>query len=152
MSDMDELQQEEAERHARKRLNQKFLAFAKLIEQSSQNNRTPVEVDIPEESLQFYGCPQKTIVRIRPTKNCLVALSETPFFVLDTSEIEIVCFERVYFGIKNFDLAVIFKDFQTFKRIDSIPIEYFEEIKSYLDSIDVIYAETNQPFKWNTVL
>jgi nucleosome binding factor SPN SPT16 subunit len=35
MSDMDELQQEEAERHARKRLNQKFLAFAKLIEQSS---------------------------------------------------------------------------------------------------------------------
>ena len=109
-------------------------------------------MDIPEEDLQFYGCPCKTLVRIRPTKSCLVALSETPFFVLDTSEIELVCFERVYFGIKNFDVAVIFKDFQTFKRIDSIPIEYYEELKSYWDSIDVIYAETNQPFKWNSVL
>jgi nucleosome binding factor SPN SPT16 subunit len=106
-------------------------------------------VDIPEESLQFYGCPTKTIVRIRPTKQCLVALSEFPFFVLDTNDIEIVCFERVYFGIKNFDLAIIFKDFHTFKRIDSIPIEYFEELKSYFDSIDVIFAETNAPFKWN---
>ena len=91
-------------------------------------------------------------MRIRPTKHCLVALSEFPFFVLDTNDIEIVCFERVYFGIKNFDLAIIFKDFQTFKRIDSIPIEYFEELKSYFDSIDVIYAETNAPFKWNSVL
>ncbi len=91
-------------------------------------------------------------MRIRPTKHCLVALSEFPFFVLDTNDIEIVCFERVYFGIKNFDLAIIFKDFHTFKRIDSIPIEYFEELKSYFDSIDVIYAETNAPFKWNQVL
>jgi len=49
-------------------------------------------------------------------------------------------------------LAIIFKDFHTFKRIDSIPIEYFEELKSYFDSIDVIYAETNAPFKWNQVL
>ena len=72
--------------------------------------------------------------------------------MLDVDEIEIVCFERVYFGIKNFDLAIIMRDFTTFKRIDSIPIEYFEELKAFFDSIDKIYAETNAPFKWQRVL
>jgi len=32
---MDELEQEEAERQARKRLNSKFLNYAKLVEQAS---------------------------------------------------------------------------------------------------------------------
>ena len=122
------------------------------MEQASQNNKTPIEVDIPEESLQFFGCPLKTVVRIRPTKECLVALSEFPFFVLDVNDIEIVCFERVFFGIKNFDCVIVFKDFTTFKRIDSIPIEYLEELKSYFDSIDVIYAESAMPLKWKEVL
>jgi nucleosome binding factor SPN SPT16 subunit len=81
-----------------------------------------------------------------------VALSEFPFFVLDVNEIEIVCFERVFFGIKNFDCVIIFKDFTTFKRIDSIPIEYLEELKSYFDSIDVMYSESAMPLKWKDVL
>lgn len=151
-NDMDELEEEEMLRAARKRLNTKFLNYAKLIEQASTQNKTPIEVDIPEEDLQFYGCPVKSVVRIRPTKQCLVALSEFPFFVLDVNEIEIVCFERVFFGIKNFDCIIVFKDFTTFKRIDSIPIEYLEELKSYFDSIDCLYAESAMPLKWKDVL
>lgn len=58
------------------------------------------------------------------------------------NDIEIVCFERVLFGIKNFDCVIIFKDFLTIKRIDSVPIEYLEELKSYFDSIDCIYCES----------
>ena len=151
-NDMDELEQEEAERQARSRLNTKFLNYAKLLEQASANNKTPIEIDIPEEDLQFYGCPMKTVVRIRPTKECLVALSEFPFFVLDINDIEIVCFERVFFGIKNFDCVIVYKDFTTFKRIDSVPIEHLEELKSYFDSIDCMYAESAMPLKWKEVL
>jgi nucleosome binding factor SPN SPT16 subunit len=94
----------------------------------------------------------KTVVRIRPTKECLVALSEFPFFVLDINDIEIVCFERVFFGIKNFDCVIVYKDFVTFKRIDSVPIEHLEELKSYFDSIDCLYAESTMPLKWKEVL
>lgn len=126
--------------------------YAKLVEQASQNNKTSIEVDIPEEDLEFYGCPHKSVVRIRPTKECLVALSEFPFFVLDVNDIEIVCFERVFFGIKNFDCVIVFKDFTTSRRIDSIPIEYLEELKSYFDSIDVMFAESAMPLKWKEVL
>jgi nucleosome binding factor SPN SPT16 subunit len=82
----------------------------------------------------------------------LVAISEFPFFVMDVNDIECVVFERVLFGIKNFDMAIIFKDFTTHKRINSIPIEHIEEIKSYLDEICIIYAESEAPFQWNTLL
>lgn len=151
-NDMDELEQEEHERQARQRLNTKFLNFSRMIEEASSKNKTPIEVDIPEEDIQFHGCPVRQVVRIRPTKNCIVALSEFPFFVLDISSIEIVCFERVFFGIKNFDCVIVFKDFTTTKRIDSIPIEHLEELKNYFDMIDIIYAECPQPLKWKDVL
>ena len=104
------------------------------------------------DDLSFFGCPQKQVVKIRPTKDCLVAISEFPFFVMDVNEIEAVVFERVLFGIKNFDLAIIFKDFTTMKRINSVPMEHIEELKSYFDEIDVIYAESEAPFNWGTLL
>lgn len=68
----------------------------------------------------------KLMVKMKATQNCLVAFEEFPFFVVDMSDVEITYFERVQFGIKNFDVAIIFKDFATFKRINSVPIEYLE--------------------------
>ncbi len=87
-------------------------------------------------------------MKIRPTKNCLIAISEFPFFVIDLAEIEMVYFERVAFGIKNFDMAIIFKDFHTFKRINSIPREKLDEIKIYLNEIGIIYQEGVRPMNW----
>jgi len=56
------------------------------------------------------------------------------------------------FGIKSIDVAIIFKDFVTFKRINSIPIEYVETIKSYLDEIGIIYSESNVSMNWTNLL
>ena len=134
------------------KLNNRFANFVKTIESISNRGRYRLEFDIPFEGLDFFGCPHKSVVKVRPTKNCLIAISEFPFFVVDIAEIEIVHFERVQFGIKNFDMAIIFKDFQTFKRINSIPIEYLEEIKSYLDEIGIIYSESVVPMNWTNVL
>ena len=152
MNEMDELEQEEAERQQRARLNKRFLAFAKLLEEASEWSKNKIEVDIPEDALSFTGCPQKQVVKIRPTKECLVALSEFPFFVLDVNEIEIFHFERMFYGMKNFDLAVIKKDFTTCLRINSIPMEYAEEIKSYINDIGVIFIESMAPLKWDLIL
>ncbi len=71
---------------------------------------------------------------------------------MDIDDIEAVTFERVHYGIKNFDMAIIFKDFTTFKRINSIPIENIETIKDYLDEIGVIYSESITPINWTNVL
>ena len=110
-TDMDELEQEERERIQKKRLNSKFLAYSKYIERAAEENKTPLEIDIPMDKLAFMGCATKSVVKIRPTKNCLVAISEFPFFVLDFDEIQTVHFERIIYGIKNFDMAILFKDF-----------------------------------------
>ena len=152
MNEMDELEQEEAERAQRNRLNKRYLSFAKMVEEASVRNRTKLEVDIPEDDLAFTGCPLKQVVKIRPTKECLVALSEFPFFVLDVNDIEVVHFERMFYGMKNFDLAIIKKDFVTCTRINSIPTEYTEELKSYFNTIGVIYLESQQPLKWDLIL
>lgn len=92
------------------------------------------------------------MVKVRPTKYCLIAISEFPFFVIDIDDIEAVCFERVQFGIKNFDMAIIFKDFVTMKRINSIPIEHIENIKEYLNDIGIIYSESVVNMNWSNVL
>lgn len=91
-------------------------------------------------------------MKIRPTKNCLIAITEFPFFVVELKDIEAVHFERVAFGIKNFDMAIIYKDFQTTKHINSIPRESIDEIKQYLNEIGVIYSEGVVPMNWNAVL
>ena len=156
LTDMDELEQEERERQQRIKLNNRFANFVKLIEQQSerqtQRGAQSIEFDIPIEDLDFYGCPHKSVVKVRPTKYCLIAISEFPFFVIDIDDIEVVCFERVQFGIKNFDMAIIFKDFTTMKRINSIPIEHIENIKEYLNDIGIIYAESVVNMNWTNVL
>lgn len=72
--------------------------------------------------------------------------------MIDIDDIEFVCFERVQFGIKNFDMAIIFKDFTTMKRINSIPIEHIENIKEYLNDIGILYAESVANMNWTNVL
>ena len=120
---MDELEQEERERQMKKKLNAKFHQFVQLIEAQAEKGRHKIEFDIPFDGLEFFGCPMKSVVKVKPTKNCLIAISEFPCFVVDISEIEIAYFERVIFGINYFDIALVFKDFINFKRIDSVPIE-----------------------------
>lgn len=72
--------------------------------------------------------------------------------MIDVRDIEAVHFERVAFGIKNFDMAIIFKDFYRFERINSIPRESIEELKTYLDRVGIIFSEGLVPMNWNTVL
>ena len=108
---------------------------------------------MPVEDLFFTGCPAKSSVKIRPTHGkCLIAVSEFPSFVIDVNDIEVVHFERVTFGIKNFDMAIIYKDFTTFRRINSIPRENIEELKEYLDSVGIIFSESISAFNWQAVL
>jgi len=51
-----------------------------------------------------------------------MSIIEKPFFVVMLTEIEFVSVERIDNKIKNFDLAIIFKDYsRNVITIDSIP-------------------------------
>jgi len=87
-----------------------------------------------------------------PTLDCLVNLTEAPFFVRAINNIELIYFERVHFSIKNFDMAIIYKDFTTVERISSIPAEQLDTLKQWADQSNLIFHEGTAPLNWPVIL
>jgi nucleosome binding factor SPN SPT16 subunit len=93
-----------------------------------------VEVDIPFRELAFEGVPFRTNVRLQPTTECLVYLSDPPFLVVTLADIEIASLERVQFSLKQFDMVLIFKDFtKSPLHINSIPSSQLDDVKNWLE-------------------
>jgi len=152
MNEQEELEQEQRERELRVKLNAKFKRYVDNIASLAAQNKYSLEFDMPYNELAFHGTPNKGIVKLMPTVNCLVNLTEYPFFVITLEDIEIVHFERVQFSIRNFDMVFVFKDFHTTKRISSIPRESLDNIKDWLDQVDILFSEGVMSLNWNTVL
>lgn len=130
-NDMDEIEQEEREKAQRKKLNLEFEQFVKTIEQMTKEKIT---FDIPYRDLGFHGTPYRSNVFLQPTLHCLVNLTEKPFFIMNLADVEIANFERIQYGLKNFDLNFVFKDYdKPVIRISAIPIDSLEPIKYWLE-------------------
>jgi nucleosome binding factor SPN SPT16 subunit len=90
---------------------------------------------------------------VLPTVNCLVDLIETPFLVVTLKEIEVVNLERVGFALKNFDMAIVFKDFtREVHRIDAIDSRNLDTIKEWLNSVNIKYYESKMNLNWKPIL
>ncbi|XP_010424621.1 PREDICTED: FACT complex subunit SPT16-like [Camelina sativa] len=154
--DPDEIDEEERERDRKNKINMDFNHFANRVNdmwQLPQFASLDLEFDQPLRELGFHGVPHKTSVFIIPTSSCLVELIEYPFLVVSLSEIEIVNLERVGFGQKNFDMAIIFKDFKKdVLRVDSVPTSSLEGIKEWLDTTDIKYYESKLNLNWRQIL
>ena len=111
MYDPDEMDDENRERMLRKKLNQAFKDFCKKVDAVAKRNNFSIEFDIPYRDLGFMGNPHKEMVFVQPTLNCLVNLTETPFFVVDLADVDHVHFERITYMSKAFDVVLINKDF-----------------------------------------
>ena len=130
MYDPDEMDDEQRERQLKKRLNEAFKDFARKVEGVARKNGYSLEFDIPYRDLGFMGNPNKEMVTITPTLNCLCNLTETPFFVVDLSCVDHVHFERITFMSKAFDMVMINKDFTKQPwRVDMIPNEDKDSIQ-----------------------
>ncbi|GAB2214564.1 hypothetical protein Droror1_Dr00018916 [Drosera rotundifolia] len=154
--DPDEIEEEQRERDRKNKINMEFHAFAHRVNDiwdQSQFKGLELEFDQPLRELGFHGVPYKATAFIVPTSSCLVELTETPFLVITLAEIEIVNLERVGFGQKNFDMAIIFKDFKRdVFRIDSIPTTSLESIKEWLNTTDIKYYESRLNLNWRPIL
>ncbi|KAF6998357.1 hypothetical protein CFC21_014479 [Triticum aestivum] len=112
-----------------------------------------LEFHIPLRELGFHGVPYKASAFIIPTSTCLVELIETPFLVVTLGEIEIVNLERVGFGTKKFDMAIVFNDFKKdVLRIDSIQTTSLDAIKEWVDTTDLKYYESRLYLNWRPIL
>ncbi|XP_022872909.1 LOW QUALITY PROTEIN: FACT complex subunit SPT16-like [Olea europaea var. sylvestris] len=154
--DPDEIEEEQRERDRKNKINVDFQNFVNRVNDlwgQAQFKGLDLEFDQPLRELGFHGVPYKASAFIVPTSSCLVELIETPFLVITLSEIEIVNLERVGLGQKNFDMAIVFKDFKRdVMRIDSIPSSSLDGIKEWLDTTDIKYYESRLNLNWRPIL
>ncbi|KAI0721606.1 FACT complex subunit SPT16 [Cerioporus squamosus] len=152
--DEDELELEQQERKRRQMLNKEFKLFSeKIAEAATASTGETLEPDIPFRELSFEGVPFRTNVRLQPTTECLVHLSDPPFLVVTLADIEIASLERVQFGLKQFDMVLIFKDFtKTPLHINSIPSAQLDDVKNWLDSVDIPLSEGPVNLNWGPIM
>ncbi|KAF2654143.1 SPT16-domain-containing protein [Lophiostoma macrostomum CBS 122681] len=149
--DEEEFEQEQEERRRRAQLDKEFKNFAEKIADAARNEN--VSVDIPYRELGFNGVPSRSSVLIQPTTDCLVQLTEPPFTCITLAEIEIVHLERVQFGLRNFDMVVVFKDYSRPPvHINTIPVESLDPVKDWLDSVDIPFTEGPLNLNWATIM
>ncbi|CAH6722224.1 FACT complex subunit Spt16p [[Candida] jaroonii] len=148
--DEDELQQEQEERRRKALLDKEFKIFAQKIADAS-NGR--VDLDIPFRELGFQGVPFRSAVFCMPTRDCLIQLIDPPYLVVTLEEIEIAHLERVQFGLKNFDLVFVFKDFnKPVVHINTIPMELLEDVKNWLTDVDIPISEGQMNLNWPSIM
>lgn len=154
--DPDEIEEEQRERARKNKINSDFQNFVNRVNDlwgQPQLKELDLEFDQPLRELGFHGVPYKSSCFVVPTSSCLVELVEMPFVIISLSEIEIVNLERVGLGQKNFDMAIVFKDFKRdVFRIDSIPSSSLDGIKEWLDTTDIKYYESRLNMNWKTIL
>ncbi len=148
--DEDELEQEQEERRRRLALDKEFKNFAEKISEAAND---AFDVDIPFRDLGFNGVPFRSSVMCLPSTDCLVQLIDPPFLVITLNEIEIAHLERVQFGLKNFDLVFVYKDFtKSVTHINTIPMENLESVKDWLDEVDIPYTEGAPNLNWPVIM
>lgn len=155
MYDPDEIEEEQRERDRRNKINQEFDMFRKRVQElwDRELSELQLEFDMPFPELGYEGVPHRETVFVQPTVNCLIELTSMPFTVISLEDIEIVNLERVGFNLKNFDMAIIFKDFQRdVIRIDAIPAKRLDNIKEWLTSVKIKYYETKMNLAWKPIL
>lgn len=63
-------------------------------------------------------------------------LTDPPFLVVTLADIEIASLERVQYGLRQFDLVLIFKDFtKPPLHINSIPSAQMDDVKNWLEYV-----------------
>merc|ERR1712000_567891 len=149
--DEDEFEAEQEERRRRQELDRLFQGFAQKIADAGRNDN--VEVDMPIRELGFHGVPFRSNVFIQPTTECLIQVVEPPFMVITIEDIEVAHLERVQFGLKNFDMVFIFKDFaRPPYHVNTIPVEHLDQVKDFLDSSDIAFTEGPLNLNWPTIM
>ncbi|CAL8465250.1 g4785 [Coccomyxa elongata] len=156
MYDPDELEEEQRERDTKNRINKTFHSFMKHVQQDvweRDHGDLQLEFEVPFRELGFSGVPHRTTGFIMPTVNCLVELIEMPFTVVTLADINVVNLERVGFGLRNFDMAIVPKDLtKDVVRIDVIPQQSLDTIRDWLTSMNIKYYESKMNLNWKPIL
>uniref|UniRef100_A0A3Q1GZB1 FACT complex subunit n=1 Tax=Acanthochromis polyacanthus TaxID=80966 RepID=A0A3Q1GZB1_9TELE len=150
MHDRDDLYAEQMEREMRHKLKS---AFKNFIEKVETLTKEELEFEVPFRDLGFQGAPYRSTCLLQPTSSSLVNVTEWPPFVVTLDEVELVHFERVQFHLKNFDVVIVYKDYnKKVTMINAVPVNSLDPIKEWLNSCDIKYTEGVQSLNWTKIM
>ena len=180
--DPDELEEEQRQRALRNRYNQEFHNFTKKVEEAAKNLEFDIpyrELGFygqPNKSINLMMPCVNALVELtevrapapapappdaaaaRPlTPSSLTTpslpLAQPPWFVVPLSDIEIAHFERVVYGLKNFDLVLVLKDFtKPPLHINTIAMEHLDALKTWLDQCNIKFYEGVANLNWTSTM
>lgn len=134
------------------KINAEFQKFVNQVHDLQQIRDLKIKFEQPLRNCGFYGVADKKSSFIVPTSNCLVELIDNPFVVITMNEIKIIILEGVGLVQKNdFDLVVVFKDFNRLMKIDLIPYSSLDGIKKLLGQRDIEYYESRSSLEWHHI-
>ncbi|XP_048039478.1 FACT complex subunit SPT16 isoform X2 [Megalobrama amblycephala] len=150
MHDRDDLYAEQMEREMRHKLKS---AFKNFIEKVESLTKEELEFEVPFRDLGFQGAPYRSTCLLQPTSSSLCNVTEWPPFVVTLDEVELVHFERVQFHLKNFDVVIVYKDYnKKVTMINAVPVNSLDPIKEWLNSCDIKYTEGVQSLNWTKIM
>uniref|UniRef100_A0A8C9W0X6 FACT complex subunit n=1 Tax=Scleropages formosus TaxID=113540 RepID=A0A8C9W0X6_SCLFO len=150
MHDRDDLYAEQMEREMRHKLKSAFKNFIEKVENLTKED---LEFEVPFRDLGFQGAPYRSTCLLQPTSSALCNVTEWPPFVVTLDEVELVHFERVQFHLKNFDVVIVYKDYnKKVTMINAVPVNSLDPIKEWLNSCDIKYTEGVQSLNWTKIM
>lgn len=145
--DEAEMYEEEEEERMREEINEAFQTFAEHV---ARKSRIFLEEPI---SKGFFGVPHRQSVFIQPTSECLINLTEFPFFILLFKDIEILNFERRVSGVTTCDLVFVMKDkTRPPVHVHGISASSVPWLMDFFDSKNICFTETKVNIQWSNVL
>ncbi|KCV71854.1 hypothetical protein H696_01268 [Fonticula alba] len=143
----------ELERMERRQRLIKDREFDKFADRISRQSNGAVKVDTPIRNLAFSGVPFRANVLMQPTSYTLMHITEAPYFIVTLEEVELVYFERITFGLRNFDMVFIFKDYaRPPVRVSVIPVQQLEDIRNWLTTCEIPFLDGRVNLNWNQVM
>lgn len=142
-----EIYEEEEEERVQEEINEVFYEFAEKV---SAQSRIILEQPL---SRGFYGVPYRQNVLVQPTSECIISITEFPFFILAFKEIEILNFERRIGGVTTCDMVFVLKDkTKNPVYIHGVSSSDVSWLMDFFDSKDVCFTETKVNIQWGNVL
>lgn len=153
MTDQAEFAEEEHDRKVRKKINKDFKAFIKSLTDEDLKIEDPPTFEKPKRQLRFEGSYARQKANIYPMVSSLISVTEVPPLVLLTDDIDVAVFEREQLSLNYFDLTFVFNDWTRDPvQISQIPVAYNQNIKDWLNAINVRFFVSSSNVDWKMVL
>ena len=66
---------------------------------------------------------------------------------------QVASFERVVYGLKNFDLTLVMKDFSVKPvQVSAINVEHLDSLKTWLDNCNIKFYEGTANLNWGQII